>query len=210
MYSYAEKLPNDPELLKEIILNQQQRLEEKAQNLAQTQHVLKEKQSILDKQQNVLQEKERIIVCLREQLNVLLQKRFGASTEAHQNQLGLFNEAEHPEAVETQAAEEEQALEVQGYSRQRRGKQALSKALPRVEVIHDLEESDKVCPHDGTVLNCIDHEISEQLDIIPASIQVIRHFRKKYTCPCCKKHLITAPLKEQPIPHSQVSADTLA
>ena len=34
-----------------------------------------------------------------------------------------------------------------------------------MEIIHDLPEAEKVCPHDGTPLKRIDSEIHEQLDI---------------------------------------------
>ena len=65
------------------------------------------------------------------------------------------------------------------------------------------------CYHDGRLLTEIDEVISEQLDIIPAKIQVIRHIRKKYACDCgqCIK---TAPLPAQPIPKSLASPGLLA
>jgi transposase len=51
--------------------------------------------------------------------------------------------------------------------------------------------------------------VSEQLDIVPAKIQVLRHIRKKYACTCgqCIK---TAPLPAQPIPKSMASPGLLA
>jgi transposase len=55
--------------------------------------------------------------------------------------------------------------------------------FPRVEIIHDLPESKKICPHDGTVLKNIGFESHEQLDVIPAKIQVLHHKRLKYACP---------------------------
>ncbi len=47
------------------------------------------------------------------------------------------------------------------------------------------------------------------MDIIPAKIQVIRHIRKQYACPCgqCIK---TTPLPAQPIPKSMASPGLLA
>ena len=60
-------------------------------------------------------------------------------------------------------------------------------------------EKEKFCPHDNTALNCIGKEVSEQLDIIPAKITVLRHLRKKYACRYCKQYLITAPKPSQPI-----------
>ena len=45
---------------------------------------------------------------------------------------------------------------------------------------------------------------------MPATIQVIRHIRKKYACPCCEQHLVTADLPKQPMPKSLASPGTLA
>ena len=53
--------------------------------------------------------------------------------------------------------------------------------MPRVEGVHDLEERGKVCAC-GAALSRIGQETSEQLDVIPAKVQVIRHLRYKYAC----------------------------
>ena len=82
--------------------------------------------------------------------------------------------------------------------------------LPRIEVVHELPEAERVCPHDGTVLERFSEETSEQLDIVPAKIQVLRHIRAKYRCAGCGEHVVTAPLPAQPIPKSQASPGLLA
>lgn len=82
--------------------------------------------------------------------------------------------------------------------------------LPREEILHDLPESKKVCPHHGTMLTHIGDETSEQLDIEPAKIKVLRHLRRRYACPCCEKHLITSPNPAQPIEKSVASPGLLA
>ncbi|RSZ58063.1 IS66 family transposase [Massilia atriviolacea] len=58
-------------------------------------------------------------------------------------------------------------------------------------------------------------EISEQLDIIPATVQVLQHVRFKYGCRHCDRHaeastIITSPMPAQPMPGSIASASTLA
>lgn len=53
-------------------------------------------------------------------------------------------------------------------------------------------------------------EVSEQLDIIPAKIQVLRHIRVKYACPCCQGSVKIALLPAQPIPKSNASPGLLA
>ena len=52
--------------------------------------------------------------------------------------------------------------------------------------------------------------VSEQLDIIPMQVRVLRHIRGKYRCPCCEGHLRTAPMPAQPVPKSLASPGLLA
>ena len=70
-------------------------------------------------------------------------------------------------------------------TRRKRGRRPIPDDLPRVEVVHDLPESEQTCPC-GTVLVRIGEEVSEKLDIVPAKIQVIRHIRPKYACRICE------------------------
>lgn len=72
-----------------------------------------------------------------------------------------------------------------------------------------MPAAQRYCP-EGHALKVIGEEISEQLDIIPAKIQVLRHIRHKYACPCCQAHVKTAELPPQPIPKSNASAGLLA
>jgi len=41
-------------------------------------------------------------------------------------------------------------------------------------------------------------------------VRVLHHVRAKYRCPCCREHLVSAPMPAQPIPKSQASAGLLA
>ena len=149
---------------------------------------------------------------LRAQMRLLLAQRFGAKSERvaeDSGQFGLFNEAEAD--TETDLSENAVTLTVvTGHTRARGHRQPLPAHLPREEVVHDVAEADKICPHDGTRLTVMGAETSEQLDIIPASIRVLHHRRLKYACPCCRQHMVTAPLPAQPIPKSQASAGLLA
>ena len=76
-------------------------------------------------------------------------------------------------------------------------------------MLHELPEAERYCAHDGAPLHKIGTVISEQLDIIPATIRVLRHIRVQYACDCgrCIK---TAPLPAQPIPKSMASPGLLA
>ena len=52
--------------------------------------------------------------------------------------------------------------------------------------------------------------VSEQLDIIPAQVRVLRHVRGKYRCPSCEGHLRTAAMPTQPLAKSFASPGLLA
>ena len=148
------------------------------------------------------------VTLLQEQLNLALAKRYAASSEKiSPDQVCMFDEAE----ADVPAIEDadDNVILVPAHKRKKRGRKPLPDNLPRIDVIHELPESERHCDHDGLLLAEIDEVISEQLDIIPARIQVIRHIRKKYACSCgqCIK---TAPLPAQPIPRSMASPGLLA
>jgi transposase len=78
-----------------------------------------------------------------------------------------------------------------------------------VRIEHDLPTADKICACGCTKI-CIGEEASEQLDIIPAVVQVLVHARKKYVCKACEGGVQTAALPQQPLPKSNASAGLLA
>jgi transposase len=69
-----------------------------------------------------------------------------------------------------------------------------------VDVIHDLDESEKDCPC-GCRRKCIGEEVSEKLDYKPAEFKVERHIRLKYACPECEGVEDDSPtVKIAPVP----------
>jgi transposase len=165
-------------------------------------------QELVRRQQSDLEEHKDRISLLEELIRLLKHKRFGRSSEqGARSQLGLFNEAEC--AVESDDAEEE-SIPVAAHARKKRGRKPLPSWLPRVEIRHDLPEDEKFCKHDGHPLQEMGQEVSEQLEFIPATIQVLRHVRPKYACPKCKTGIQIAPPPPQLIPKSIASAGLLA
>ena len=95
------------------------------------------------------------------------------------------------------------------HQRKKSGRKPLPKDLPRVQQVHDLAECDKTCAC-GVELTQIGTETTEQLDIIPAKVQVIEHVRLKYACKSCEETIITAAAPRLPIPKSIATPGTLA
>ena len=73
-----------------------------------------------------------------------------------------------------------------------------------------MSDEQKICPQDGSALQCIGEETHEQLDIVPAKVTCLRHIRLKYACPCCEQHVVTATKPKQPIEKSIASPGLLA
>ncbi len=164
--------------------------------------------------EQLLAENHRIkaqVLLLQERLNLAIAKRYAASSEqCSPDQIRLFNEAETEAGTEVGTPDTTtKVVTIAAHTRQPRGRQALPEALPRLDVIHELPEAERRCPHDGAVLTEISDVISEQLDIIPATIRVLRHIRKTYAC-ACGRCIKTAPLPAQPIPKSLASPGLLA
>jgi transposase len=164
----------------------------------------------IENQKNKIEQQKTYIDQLEEFIRNLRQKQFGASSEVQNDlQVSLFDESESDDqAVATDTTEA--AIAVAGYQRQPKKTVRIPLDLPREEIVHDLADTDKVCPHDGTPLKCIGAEISEQLNIIPAQITVLHHVRKKYACPCCEQYIVTASKPKQPIEKSLAAPGLLA
>lgn len=106
---------------------------------------------------------------LEEMLITSRQQQFGTSSEKDSPQQALFNEAEET-VLDLEKASSESTIDVPAHARQRKKRVSIPEAIEREEIVYDLPESDKRCPHDGTELKCIGEESHEQLDIIPASV----------------------------------------
>ena len=151
---------------------------------------------------------------LREQIRLLRSQLYGRKSEkvvpVDNPQLPLFDMPEPEELVE------DERIPVPAHTRKKQGgRKVLSDDLPRVEVVHDIDEQDKVCSC-GCALKRIGEETSEQLDIVPAKVRVLRHIRPKYACPACEgvedeeSAVKIAPVPPQIIPRSIASPGLLA
>jgi len=152
---------------------------------------------------------------VKEQLKVMMRKLFGASSERKRDprQGDLFlNEAEQlaPTPATQPAQEDRPEIEVAAHKRKNGGRKPLDPALPREVVRYELPADQLVCPHDGSELVEIGVEVSEQLDIIPQQIRVIRHERVKYACKRCDHGLKVAPVPLRIIPKGLFTQAALA
>ncbi len=172
---------------------------------------LDENKKIIEDKQSVIQENNKIIAYLRETVYLLKHNRFGASSEKYIDnclQGCLFDEASLPENSEA-IEDAEESISVPAHTRKKPGRKPLPKDIPRQQVVYDLTDEEKTCAC-GSALHLIGDERSEQLDIIPAKIQVIEHVQRKYACKGCQSCIKVAKKTKQPIPKSIASPGLLA
>jgi transposase len=62
------------------------------------------------------------------------------------------------------------------------GRKPLPESLERRRVVFDLDESQRHCPHCQKPMRRIGEDVSERLEFVPASLQVIQEVRPKYAC----------------------------
>jgi transposase len=154
----AEELPDDPGVLKQMIL----------ELLAS------------------MQERDRDIAALRHRLELLLRRLYGPRGEREDpNQPLLFPDAamgqdQGQPAAAMAAAKPKRKCRPHGRRR-------LPENLPRVVKHHVLSDAERICSSCGERREEIGTDRSEQLDYKPASLFVIEHIVHKYACPCCCK-----------------------
>jgi len=147
---------------------------------------------------------------LQERLRLLLHHRFGSSSEkTNTPQLQLFNEAEQETEQEAAVDPDTSDTETLTYTRKKPGRQAIPDDLPRVRIEYELPEAERFCAC-GCERHVMGEAISEQLDIIPAQVQVLQHVRKKYACRRCEGNINTALMPAQPLPKTKASPGLLA
>ncbi len=181
MISMPEDLPDDPVLLKQLL-----------------EQMINERASDKDK-----------IVHLEEEVALLHQRLFGRKSEQSADpltpQLALFNEAESVAEPAAETMEEEGVAPTARHGKRK----PLPANLPRIEVVHELPEHELTCTC-GCRKHTIGEELSQQLEIVPMQIRVIKHVRKVYACRDCESAPVTADKPAQLIEKSMASPSVLA
>lgn len=183
-----EKLPDDPKLLKEVLIE------------------LYNETSVLNEQ----------VKLLRQKLFGRKSEKYKPDTGPYQLNLPLEQEEvqEDPD-TEEQQRQEEPAVNIASHKRRKRGRKHLSDKLLTEERIIDISDEKKLCEC-GCIKSFIGAETSKQLEHIPANSKVIVNIRPKYACKNCegtesKSSTVTiAPPPAQIIPKSFATASLLA
>jgi transposase len=182
-----DNLPDNTDALKQIV-----------QEHAKLNEELKEKNERL----KIMQEE---VERLQEIIKLLQHHKFGKKSEqTDSNQLELFDEPETKTEDEVSIT----TKDVEVKSHKRTHNRSLPKNLPRKQIHYDLKDDEKTCSC-GKTLHKFGEDKYEQLEYIPAKIQVLEHIKAKYSCKACET-VKTAKMPKQPIPKSIATPGLLA
>lgn len=174
---HRSQLPNDVEALKDIIDG----IVPVLRNLHQQNILLQKQVEELKKQNSQLQCR---VENLENQIALLKRDKFGKKSEKIPP-AGGSSSGSTPKSGEA--------------PKKHPGRHTLPTNLARVRIEHDLPEADKVCPLCQESLTKIQEVTSEQLDVLPAQLQVKEHVRFKYACRHCYGFIKTADMPAQAI-----------
>jgi len=140
---------------------------------------------------------------LRNRIEQLIRQFYGSKAEkVDPNQMKLFG-AEELERFEPSMPELPQEPPDDNEPRKRRkrgGRRELPKDLPRRRVEHEVPAAERMCPCCKEEMTAFREDITEQLDYVPASLVVVEHVRKLYSCrKGCDEAVVQAPKPHQPI-----------
>lgn len=179
----AIPLPNDPQALKQIIVDLSRRCDERTHERDEANRRCGEAQ----------------IRALRFEVELLRLKklyygpradRLQTSGEVAQMLLEFAGELEALPVNPADLPPGEPLHDVRTVRRVRRGRRDLAafENLPVTRQVHDLPEDQKPCPCCGKTREKIGQETSWQIEHIPARFERIEHVRIKYACKHCERN----------------------
>src|SRR3978361_671669 len=134
---------------------------------------------------------------LEEIIKAMQRHRFGRRAETlSEDQLPLGLEDVEQTVAATEAFEEFKAPDKRAAlsAKRQTNRGALPPHLPRIEILHDLD--DKSCPCCRGLLHQIGEDRSERLDIVPAQFRVLVTRRPRYACRTCEDVVMQAQAPE--------------
>ena len=146
-------------------------------------------------------------------ISELQRMQFGQRSEQREpNQMQLGLEDQEQAEGDEEAAEDAASSDAEKQGRKRaapkRNRGHLPKHLPRIERVIEPEET--TCPCCDGQMHVIGEDKSEQLDIIPAKLQVIVTRRPRYGCRACESAVVQALAPDRPITGGMATPGFLA
>ena len=200
----AAQLPDDPAILKQLLMQRDTLLVERNTMLMERDAMIVERDAMIAQ---IKREAADAIETQRlkheAEVAAILRRFYGPKSERFDpRQLLLFglvidsmpiNQANclDQDAVEQESGEPLKTRRIP----HKHGRAKLPESLPRISIEHDLSPEQKRCPCCGRERHRIGKEITEQLEYIPAGFKVLQHIRYKYACHSCSQGCDTCDSK---------------
>lgn len=184
-----DELPDDPALLKRLLGERDALIErikeEAADRIAEQAERIREEAAEQLESLRLRMEAEK-----KAAVEAILRRIYGPRSERFDaRQLLLFGQRVEELPLDEASLVEESGQELTTRriaKKHKHGRNPLPDHLPRIEIEHDLPDTEMPCPCCGEVRVRIGQEVSEQLEYMPASFKVLRHVRHKYACRKCE------------------------
>lgn len=209
---HSTDLPDNIKELKSIInLLSNENTQVKEENTCFKKEIIQLKERVIEGNKTILR--------LQEMFANIRRGVFGNKSEKIDYLQGmLFNEAESGlHDTDNLFESNSKPTLVKSHERKKTGPKPFPSDLPRIEIPHDIKDSEKIC-NCGHELTYIGSEESEKLKIIPPEVTVEHHVRYKYACKHCEGDsregagniVVTAPYTTPQIyPGSNLTVETL-
>jgi transposase len=188
---------HEPSLIPDDLAACQQLIEDMQRQLSLLENTASQQAGTIESQQQKIEK-------LLHELELFKRHLFGQRRERFADDPGqqtLFGSQESGEPLRGPPMDEAPEDSATPSRRRGHGRRPLAEFLPRRDVIHDLNEAERVCPCCGKPRVKVSEQTSEQLEYEPASLYVKRHVRYVYVCqqPRCGANMTTASKPPQPI-----------
>jgi transposase len=209
-------LPRDIGSLRQMIVEREASLVERARIIAEKEMQLAERDRLIAVRDAELYAKTLQIEHLKAQLSVLRRARFGRSSEKLDREIEqlelLIGECEEGVAeseARSEQADDKKASPVRAKRRNHKptGRKPLPAHLPREQITHAPEGGCPCCG--GTVHRKISDVVTEVLEYVPSSFKVVEHVRPTMSCVDCET-IVQAPLPSFPIERGRPGPGLLA
>jgi transposase len=191
------RLPDDPAVLKALLIDAETRLRSRDDKIRRLETRFDDAQAEISN--------------LKLTIAKLQRDRFGASSERGARLLDQLElqlaELEASVAQEKAATEIETATCIEDSDRQKPARRPLPEHLPRERFLHTTPDTCKGCG--SSRLRKLGEDVTETLEYVPARWKVIQHVREKFTCRECET-ITQAPAPNHPIARGRAGPNLLA
>lgn len=171
-----EQLPDNPDVLRQMVLDLATQLEAHERRLGRIQNLLEQLlRWRFGQKREKIDERQLFLFAVQLEATGGDVQELIAELEQEQERESKRDEPDPPAAG---------GGETQESRRRGHGRGRLPQALWRERIEYEVTEAERICPQCARTMRRIGEEVAERLEYVPASLKVIEEVRGKYACRC--------------------------